>query len=117
MLWSRSGHVGWLRSVSWVCLSLGLGLWLTASTALCQEPSSGRSPGVLAETDSTVTLSREALLLLLDDIAYMEVDLSECRTRLEWATETPPECESGGVPWTLVLASVVLGGLVVGVID
>lgn len=62
-----------------------------------------------------MTLSRTEFLLLLDDIAYLEADLGECRTRLEWAKETPPEC--GGVPWLLVLASVLAGGVAVAVID
>ena len=116
MLWRRRGSAGWRPSASWGWLILVAALSLTASTALCQEPSSERPLDAPALADSTVTLTRADLLILLDDIAYLEADLSECRTRLEWAQETPPEC-ADGVPWLLVIASAAAGGLAIAVLD
>lgn len=103
-------------SVRWICLSLALGMSLSARTALSQEPSPAKPSAVVSSDSLTVTISRTDLLLLLDDIAYLEADLHECKSRLQFATETPPECKSG-VPWLLVAVSVLAGGVVVGLVD
>ena len=108
MRWTRNVSAGWLRSVNWVCLSLALGLWLTAPTAHSQEPSPERPSVVVAQDSLTVTLSRTDLLLLLDDIAYLEADLADCNSRLQWAEQEPPEC-SDGPGWVKLGLAVALG--------
>jgi hypothetical protein len=117
MRWRRNGSVGWLSNVKWVCVSLVVGLSLTVRTAPCAEPSSVKSSVVVMPDSSAVTISLSEYLLLLDDIAYLEADLSECRSRLDMAIETPPECSSEGVPWWAVVVSALAGAVAYSQLD
>ena len=63
----------------------------------------------MVSSDSlTVSLSRTDLLLLLDDLAYLEADLADCNQRLQWAEQEPPEC-SDGPGWVKVGLAVAVG--------